>query len=728
MTNKEIAGIWVKGSGDAAPYIRKKFNLKSTPQKAILNLCGLGWHEVYVNGKKADDRVLAPVVTQFDKHISYIEYDITEHLKSGANAITVVLGNGWYNCQTEDAWNFQQAPWRDEPKLLCELLCDEHLILCSDKSWKTHSSPTIFNALRNGETYDARKEITGVYEADFDDSKWENAVQICPPGGVLCKEQMEPCKVMQTLKAVKETRLQHNVIVYDFGVNITGWCQIKVEGDAGVQIKIEYGEMIRDNQDLDRWYIDTLVKSGEFQTDCYYLKGDGIESWQPRFTYHGFRYTKVNMWGGDINIKSIRACCVHNSFDSVGSFECSNNTVNKLQEITRRSYLGNFTGIPTDCPHREKNGWTGDAQLACETGLWNFAAKEAYKNYNRILADTQRLSGQLPGIAPSGGWGFNWGSGPAWDICLFELPYQVYRFTGDKEMISEHYEAMHKYVDYCKGMARNNLVNFGLGDWCHVDKSRIAPIELTSSAYYFYAVKLLAYFAKNLGDDKDYQEYSKLSSEISGAINRKYANSDGSFAGGEWTALACVLYFGIAPEKNRKQIADLLAQKVTAHEYKIDFGILGAKYVPRVLADYGHIDVAFKLLTQREFPGWGYWIEMGATTLWEQWSGTDSRNHIMFGDVSAWFYQYLAGIIPDENNPGFSKLTIKPTPVEGLKHCKATYKIPSGKVFINWQIKDNRFSINLKVPVNAELILPNTQTIKIDPGKFDYEYEMRPKR
>lgn len=718
METSELSGYWIKGDNNKAPYLRKTFELTSVPKKAIVNLCGLGWHELYINGKKADDRVLAPVVTQFDKHVCYIEYDVADLLQAGKNAITVLLGNGWYNCQTEEVWNFVKAPWRDHPKMLCELICDEKKILHSDESWKTHPSPIAFNALRNGETYDAREEVSGILEVDVNDSDWENVTQTCPPGGLVIKEQLEPCKVMKKFDAISETWVSGNAVIYDFGANMTGWCEVELEGEAGAHIKIQYSEMVRDNMDIDRAYIDRFVKSDEFQTDCYYLKGDGTEIWQPRFTYHGFRYAKVLICCGNVKIKKIRACFVHNSFPQAGTFECANETINQLQEITCQSYLSNFTGIPTDCPQREKNGWTGDAQLACETGLWNYNAKHAYKHFERILADTQRPSGQLPGIAPSGGWGYNWGSGPAWDICLFELAYQVYRFTGDTDMIKEHYGALHKYVDYCTGMAHDGLVKFGLGDWCHFDDKRRAPVEMTSSAYYYYAAKLFSTFAALLGNNEDRAKYESLSGKIAERINSKFANPDGTYADGQWTALACALYFRITPEDKRQKTADVLAEKVKANGCKADFGILGAKYTPRVLADYGYADLAFRLLTQPEFPGWAHWLNMGATTLWENWSGVASRNHIMFGDISAWMYEYLAGISPDDNHPGFKHFSIRPRLIEGLTWVKAKHRCEFGEISVSWQTADREFKMDVTIPpsTSATLTLPDGTAQKLDSG------------
>ena len=720
-TERNWSGYWInsgRGMGTpttatpAAPYLRTTFECKSTPGKATVFLCGLGWHELYVNGRKADDRVLAPVATQFDRHVSWIEYDITPFVRPGKNAVAVLLGNGWYNCQTAEVWSFDKAPWRDLPKLICDIEIDGVTIAKSDTSWKTHDSPVTFDALRNGEFYDARLEIPGFADPDLDDSSWKNAAQCNPPGGRIVKEELEPCKVMKHYSAIAAKHLDFNATIYDFGTNLTGWCRIKIKGPAGTRIKIVYSEHVRPvSGDIDREYIAMFVKSGEFQTDEYILKGsEEPEIYEPRFTYHGFRYAKVYQWDGRAKLLDIQACFVRNSFRQTGEFESSDRILNALQRNTVQSYLSNFTGIPTDCPHREKNGWTGDAQLAMETGLWNFDCEKACSHFLQIVADTQRPSGQLPGIAPSGGWGYNWGSGPAWDSILFEYPWRMYLFRGNTENIRRHYQAMKLYLEYCAGMAENHLVRFGLGDWCHHDRRRIAPIELTSSAYYYYDVTRMVEFANILGKENDAKGYTELAEQIRENFNRKFNNGDGTYADGSWTALAAALYFHLAEETDRARIAEKLVGMVRANGHKTDFGILGAKYVPRVLADCGYADDAFHLITQTQFPGWGFWIENGATSLWEQWNGTSSQNHIMFGDISAWMFEYLGGAVPLKETPGFKHFLLKPALIPSLSHVRMRHETPFGTLRSEWKRENGKIQCEFEIPqgTSADILLPGS--------------------
>lgn len=354
-----------------------------------------------------------------------------------------------------------------------------------------------------------------------------------------------------------------------------------------------------------------------------------------------------------------------------------------------------------------------------ETGLFNFNAGTAYNQWLESFSDVQRPNGQLPGIIPSSGWGFNWGSGPAWDSAFIIIAWDVFIFTGDITAITQNYENMKLYVDYCDSMAENNLVSFGLGDWCHVEESRIVSVELTSSAYFYMDALLISKFAKLLGKNNDRKKYSSLAEKIRLEFNRKFYRGNGIYAKSEMTALAAALYFEMPEDSEKLKVAEQLEKLVIKNNYKADFGILGAKYILRVLADYGYIDCAFKLLTQTEFPGWGYWIKQGATTLWESWSGTSSQNHIMFGDISAWMYQYLAGIVPDPNHPGFKHVTIKPCPVPDLKWVDSEYTAPTGKIVSKWEQIEGEFILTVEIPPNTTgtIIMPNSEYYEVKAGK-----------
>ena len=679
-----------------APYFRRVFSWDKPGTKAKILICGLGLYELYLNGQKVSDHVLDPVVTQYDRRALYVVHDVTDLLIAGNNVVGVILGNGLYNCFTPGAWHFDKASWRDYPKLLLQLETEKEVLLTSDRTWKTTTGPIVFDGWRNGETYDARLELTGWAGKDYDDSSWTNAAQVAPPGGVLQEQTMPPCKVMQTIP-FKEKWISAKGTIYDIGQNMTGWTRITVTGKAGAEIQLVYSERITSDRQLDRRDLTGLNDPEHFQTDRYILKGQGEEIWEPRFTYHGFQYAEVSI-KGKAEIKNLEGRVVHTAFEKCGELASSDANLNKLQECTEWAYISNFVGIPTDCPHREKNGWTGDAQLACETGLFNYKAASSYIQWLQSIADIQRPSGQLPGIVPSCGWGFNWGNGPAWDSAFILIPWYIYLYTGDSTAITTHYDAMKKYVDYLTFMAEDHIVSIGLGDWCHPDRDRIVDRGLTDTAYYYVHSLTLAKFAEITGRSDDLRKYTELAGKIKQAFNRQFYKGYGLYARGEQTAMGCALYQGLVEEAEKDAVVKRLVDTVKANGGKPDFGILGAKYVPRALAENGHVELAYQMIIQPEYPGWVNWLKMGATTLWENWDSSSSRNHIMFGDISAWFYQYLAGITPDPENPGFKHFIIKPHSVAGLDWIKAEHDSLYGKIKVAWRKTGRKTNLEVQVP------------------------------
>ena len=695
-----------------APYLRKTLVCAKKPRKASVFLCGLGWHVLYVNGAKADDRVLAPAATQFDRHASFIEYDVTQLLKKGKNAVTVLLGSGLFNCRVP-RWNFDKAPWRDYPKLLCDIVADGKTIAKSGPDWKVHDSPVIFNELRSGEFYDARLEVPGFADPDLDDSGWKAASLCMPPGGRVIRETIQPCRVTESLPAVSSYYVSCRETTYDFGVNLAGWCRIRVRGEAGARIRILHSEQVEPVS----WNNPALVSSQffgidpfAFQTDGYTLKGDPEgEVYEPSFTWHGFRYALVAI-SGKAEVLEIQARVVHTDFSETGSFESSDDMLNTLQRNTLRSFKSNFIGIPTDCPQREKNGWTGDAALAAETGLWNFDMERGFAHFTRIVSDTQRPNGQLPGVAPSAGWGYNWGSGPAWDDVFFEYPYLVYLFCGKADLIAEHYDRFLLYLEYCASREEEDgLLDFGLGDWCHWDHSAITPVEVTSSGCYYRNLLRTAFFADLIGKKADAAGCRKRAERVRKSFLRKFARPDGLFADGSPTAAAAALYFGLTDGRSVKKNVEALVKLVRERRHKADFGILGAKYLPRVLADHGYADDAFEIITQREFPGWGWQVEHGATSLWENWNGVNSRNHVMFGDISAWMYRYLGGIRPLEETPGFRKFVIRPCFVGKLDHVKACHRSPFGMIRSEWTRRKGEILCEFDIPAGTTAVFGNRE-------------------
>ena len=712
-----------------APLFRYEFKVKEPIQKAELNICGLGYYEVLIDGEKVGDHVLDPMVTQYDKRARYVSYDVSDRLTVGKHVIGVVLGNGWYNCHTSDVWHFDKATWRAYPKLLLDLEMtngtdDSPVHLVSSPDWQVSEGPIRFDGLRNGETYDARCEYPGWDTPGFDASDWPQAAIVPGPGGLLEKQTTPPCKVMETHPAVAITEPKPGLAVYDFGLNMAGWVRINISGRAGQEIVLRYSDSLKEDGTVNMEEVGRFIMSGDAQTDRYILKGGGPEIWEPRFTYHGFQYVQVEGLEQTPQLDMVEARVVHTAFDSAGSFSCSNSDLNQLQTCTRRSYVSNFVGIPTDCPHREKNGWTGDAQLAIETGLLNYDSASAYGPWLTTLSDAQRPRGQLPGIAPTAGWAYNWGSGPARHAALVLIPGYIHLYTGDDSSIRTHYDAISRYMDFCRTMASDHIISFGLGDWCAPDPTRMTPAALTSTAYYYAFAKRMEAYAGLMQKNEDETGYRDLAEDIKSAFNRTFYKGQGVYAHGEGTAQACALYQGVVEPDEREAVVQRLVEAVHQSGVVSDFGILGAQYIPRALADNGHADLAYRLFTQPKEPGWVAWLRQGATTLWENWNGAESHNHIMFGDISAWMYHYLAGIRPDPAQPGFRNVLLNPHFLADLDWVKATHHSPNGPISVSWKRKGDTVVLDLALPqgttatFNENMLQAGTHQFEIPTGDY----------
>jgi alpha-L-rhamnosidase len=685
-----------------------------------------------LNGQKVGDHLLDPGYTRYDRRALYVTYDVTGLLQSGSNAVGAILGNGWFNCHTKAVWNFHEAPWRAAPKLLFHLRVDyadgRTQTIVSDESWKCSAGPILFDSIYGGEVYDARQEKPGWDTASYDDSAWDPVKIVDGPPGKLTAQMMPPIKVQETFKPVKVTEPKPGVFVFDIGQNLAGMAELVVAGPAGQAVHLRYGERLskdgmldvadisqhvakfpyRDSplgysvSDPDLFLPPTAPKLMQrFQTDTYILKGGGRkEVYASRFTYHGFQYVEVTGFPGKPTLDSLRAKFIHSAVPSAGQFTCSNPTLNRIQRAARYAFLSNFQGIPTDCPHREKNGWTGDAHLACEQAQFNFFPVSVHQKWVGDLGDEQKPTGQLPGIVPTSGWGYTWGNGPAWDSAFLLIPYYQYLFYGDTENFRRHYDGLKRYVDYLGGRAQDGIVKIGLNDWAPWKTKTEAGI--TDTAYYYVDTKIVALAAALLGKTDEARRYSDLADTIKAAFNRKfYQPGTALYDNGSQTALSCALCQGLVEPDNKPRVVANLVAAVEKADHHIDTGILGAKYLLNALLENGRADVAYRMVAQKDQPSWGWWLEQGATTLWEQWNGTESRNHIMFGDVSAWFYRALAGIAPDPRAPGFKHFFIAPQVVGDLTSARGEYKSIRGQIVSDWKVANGQFQLSLTVPANT---------------------------
>lgn len=712
LNPEEWHGKWIgrtlEQKYSPAPLLRRTFQTQSAVRRARIYVSGLGYYELSLNGKKVGTGHLDPGYTRFDRRVLYNVYDVTKSLQEGENALGAILGTGWLNVHTKAVWYFDKAPWRQSPRLLVELRLEyadgSTATVVSDEQWKTAESPIRFDSIYGGETYDARKELVGWNAPGYDESRWQSALVLSAPGGILKSAQMPPVRITQTLAPKTITQPKPGVYVFDIGQNLTGHALLTLSGKAGTTVKLEYGERLKPDGTLDVEHLSQFVRQAapnqQFQTDTYTLKGEGVESFEARFCYHGFQYVQVTGFPGTPTKANLQARFAHTDVAPIGEFSCSNPLLNRLFRATQWSYLSNLQSIPTDCPHREKNGWTGDAHLAAEQALFNFDAAPVYAKWINDLDDEMRPSGELPGIVPSSGWGYEWGNGPAWDSAFLLIPWYMYEYLGDVRILENHYPKMRQYVDYLTKRSEGSIVTIGLGDW--VPFKTETDVAVTSTAFYYIDTLILAKAAGVLGNAKDNAKYLAQAKQIKQAFLAKfYDPKTGKIANGGQTAQSCALYYGLTNDENRSPILKQLLGEVERNNGHIDTGILGAKYVLHSLLDQDRVDVAYQIASQKTLPSWGYWLEQGGTTLWESWGGTDSRNHIMFGDIIAWCYKAIAGIVPEVEHPGFAHFTIKPHPVGDLTSAQATYHSIRGVIRSTWKRDGERFTLEVTIPVHA---------------------------
>jgi len=710
---------WIGGGN----LLRKELTLHGKVKRARAYVSGLGYYELRINGCRVGDRKLDPGWTDYEKIVLYAVYDVTGHLREGRNAIGLMLGNGRYNVKPYRRRSQEQLPAHKhygEPRAILQLMIEfsdgRQELIVTDEGWKVSKGPIIDDDIYDGEVYDARLEKDGWDLPGYDDSSWDNAKVMEPPGGTMFSQAtFPPIRVVKKLQPVSISNPKPNVYVVDFGQNFTGWVRLTVSGPRGTEVKLRYAELLNPDGT-----INTAPNRSAKATDIYILKGCGVEVYEPRFTYHGFRYVEVTGYPGVLSINDIEGRVVHTDVESIGGFSCSNQLINNIHKNVLWGQVSNLMSIPTDCPQRdERMGWMGDAQLSAEEAIYNFNMVNFYTKWLRDIKAAQSEDGSVPDIAPPY-WSL-YPADPVYGAACVIIPWYLYLYYGDKRVLEENYDVMKRWVDFLTSKAENYILKFSkYGDWCPPGQiiSLNTPGEIVSTLCYYENTLLLSKIAYVLGKHEDAKRYAELAEKIKDAFNKRYLRED-YYATSETsiysqTANAIALYLDIVPpDKRENVIKKLLNDIVVAHDNHLNTGIVGTRYLFDALTKCGYADVAYKIAAQTTYPSWGYMIREGATTIWERWeylagSGMNSHNHIMFGSIDAWFYKALAGINADPLYPGFEKVVIKPHIVGDLTHVSASLRTIRGLIVSRWWRENGSLTLEVSIPVNSvgEIYVP----------------------
>jgi alpha-L-rhamnosidase len=682
---EDWGGEWIGGKNQ----LRKEFSVDGQVKRGRVYLCGLGYYELRLNGQKVGNNVLDPGYTTYEKRVLYSTYDISSLLREGNNALGVMLGKGW------------SAVRLLKLQLNIELANGEKITVLSDPSWKQTDGPILQDSIYDGETYDARLETPGWDSPGFDDSAWTQVETDIVPKGTLSAQMIPPIRVMDTIIPLRMTNPQKGVYVFDMGQNFSGWVKLRVSGPRGQEVRLRHAELLYENGMINQ----ENLRSARAE-DVYILKGEGKETYTPRFTYHGFRYVELTGYPGVPTLETIRGEVVHTSVEQVGHFSCSKDILNKLQRLIIWGQKTNLHSIPTDCNQRdERMGWLGDAHLTAEQALMNFDMGAFYTKFIRDIRDVQDKEGSITDTVPH-----IWGqrpADPAWGAAYPLLCWYMYRHYGDESLLADQYDGLKDHVEFLRSKAKNDLLNYSYyGDWVSIEKT---PGNFVSSFYYYYDVVLLTKMAEILGYDAEIKTYKALAEKIKTAFHKKYFDADTrSYANGTQTANLLPLFLDMVPEEEVGSVfGNLRRDIVYKNNTHLTTGIHGTKYLMEVLTKFRSSDLAYELATQTSYPSWGYMIANNATTLWELWQyktgpAMNSHNHPMFGCVGAWLYRALAGISQPEGSSGFRNILIQPQMVRDLEYAAGTIHTPRGIVTSAWTKADRHISLDVTIPVNAQ--------------------------
>lgn len=708
----------------SARYLRKEFEVNKEIKRATVYIIGLGLYELYINGQKIGDQVLAPSPTDYLKNVKYNVFDVTDKIQPGDNAAGVILGNGrYFTMRNYKAYKIKNYSY---PKMLFQLEVEYSdgsvSVTKSDETWKiTADGPIRSNNEYDGEEYDARKEMPGWNLAGFDAGNWLNAESVQEPGGILEAQMNENMKIIQSLRPVSIKRIRPDTYIMDMGQNMVGWIKMKVKGGKGKQIKLRFAEILKDNGELSTYNLRDAKA-----TDIYILKGKGEEIWEPSFAYNGFRYVEISGYPGVPDIEDFEGRVVSDDIKTIGTFETSNEITNQIFRNAWWGIIGNYKGMPIDCPQRnERQPWLGDRTVVSYGESFIFDNARLYLKWMDDIYFTQKADGAICDVAPA--YFKYYSDNMTWPGTYLMVARMLNVQFGEKSHIEKHYPSMKKWLNYMRDRYMNEnyiVTRDSYGDWCAPPETIEAgrgksanvkhPSELISTAYYYHFMELMQDFASLTGNEKDIAGFADLAGKIRKGFNDEFFNPEShSYGENTLTDNLLPLCFGIVPEEKKAEVLDNIIKIIEiTNNGHLSCGVIGVQWLMRTLTENGRSDLAFRIATNTTYPGWGYMIENGATTIWELWNGNtaapdmNSYNHVMMlGDLIIWYYENLAGIKSDPDYPGFKKIIMKPEIIDGLDFVKASYNSVHGLIKSEWKKESNKFHWDLTIPGNSIAII-----------------------
>ena len=728
-----------------ASLLRQEFtvNGKKKVARARLYASAMGLYELHLNGKRVGDQYFTPGWTAYDFRYQYQTYDVTDMIKSGANCVGAMLGDGWFRGHM--AFEGKRNNYGKKVALLAQLVImytdGSQEGVGSDANWKASTGAVLLSDIYDGETYDARFEKPGWSDAGYDDKGWKGVMVIEAPRAKLVAAAGPPVKKIEEVKAVKVLHTPAGDTVVDMGQNMVGWVRFRVAAPGGTTITLRHAEVLDKEGNF---YTENLRAAK--QTIRYISSGKGSEVFEPHFTFQGFRYVAVSGWPGEVKREDFTGEVVHSAIERTGTFETSNSLVNQLEHNIIWGQKGNFLDVPTDCPQRdERLGWTGDAQVFSPTASFNFETVGFYEKWLKDLALDQQDDGAVPHVIPnilshttrkgesaSSGWA---------DVAVV-VPWNVYQAFGDRRVLEEQYPSMKAWVEYMRKQAGDKYLyntGFTFGDWLAFATTdsdypgATTDKDFIQTAYFAHSTELLAKTAAVLGKTEDAAEYQALEKNIKASFLREFVTPNGRLSSNTQTAYTLALTFDLLPESMRAEAANRLAADVRTFGH-LTTGFLGTPNLCRALSDSGHLEEAYMLLNRTEYPSWLYPVTKGATTIWERWDGIkpdgtfqdpgmNSFNHYAYGAIGMWMYSVVAGIGLDEAHPGYKHIVIAPHPGGGLSYARASVDSEYGKLASGWELADGKLKLKIEIPPNtgATVKMPSGKSEEVGSGTWEFE-------